>query len=62
MDQPRPDHHMTAATDEVFELLGKAKRLAREYRDLTGRPLRITGEVAEYEAARLLGLELSTVR
>jgi hypothetical protein len=53
---------MTAATDEVFELLGKAKRLAREYRDLTGRPLRITGEVAEYEAARLLGLELSTVR
>lgn len=62
MDQPPPDHHMTAATDEVFELLGKAKRLAKEYRDLTGRPLGITGEVAEYEAARLLGLELSTVR
>jgi hypothetical protein len=53
---------MTAATDEVFELLGKAKQLAKEYRDLTGRPLGITGEVAEYEAARLLGLELSTVR
>jgi hypothetical protein len=53
---------MTAATDEVFELLGKAKRLAKEYRGLTGRPLGITGEVAEYEAARLLGLELSTVR
>lgn len=45
-----------------FELLGEVKRLAREYRELTGRPLGVTGEVAEYEAARFLGLELAAVR
>jgi uncharacterized protein DUF6998 len=43
-------------------LLGEAKQLAMEYRELTGRPLGITGEVAEYEAARLLGIELSAAR
>lgn len=46
----------------LFELLGEAKRLAREYRELTGRPLGVTGEIAEYEAVRLLGLELAGVR
>lgn len=48
--------------DRLFELLGETKRLAKEYRDLTGRPLGVTGEIAEYEAARLLGVELSAVR
>jgi hypothetical protein len=43
-------------------LLREAKLLAREYYELTGRPLGITGEVAEYEAARLLGVKLSAVR
>ncbi len=46
----------------VLEILQRAKKLAQEYRALTGKPLGITGEVAEYEAARLLGLELTTVR
>jgi len=46
----------------VFEILGEAKNLAREYYALTGKPLGITGEVAEYEAARLLGFELSPAR
>jgi len=46
----------TSDEDRVFDLLGKAKRLAQEYRRLTGKPLGITGEVAEYEAARLLEL------
>jgi hypothetical protein len=36
--------------------------LAQEYRKLTGKPLGITGEVAEYEAARLLGLKLTAAR
>ena len=36
--------------------------LARKYRVLTGRPLGITGEIGEYEAARLLRLELAQVR
>jgi hypothetical protein len=49
-------------SDRVFELLGSAKSIAQEYYSLTGRPLGITGEVAEFEAARLLGLELATVR
>jgi hypothetical protein len=39
-----------------------AKRLAQEYRALTGKPLGITGEVAEYEAARVLGVELTPAR
>jgi hypothetical protein len=46
----------------LVELLGDVKHLAREYRELTGRLLGVTGEVAEYEAARLLGVELAPVR
>lgn len=48
--------------DEVGKIIRSAKKLATQYRLLTGRPLGITGEVAEYEAARLLGLELAAVR
>jgi hypothetical protein len=44
------------------ELLGEVKLLAREYYLLTGRPLGVTGEMAEYEAARILGLQLAVVR
>jgi hypothetical protein len=47
---------------QIGELITQAKLLARQYRHLTGRPLGITGEVAEYEAARLLTLRLSPVR
>lgn len=43
----------------VLEILRKAKRLAQRYRELTGKPLGITGEVAEYEAARILGVKLT---
>lgn len=45
-----------------MQILAEAKRLAREYRELTDRPLGVTAEVAEFEAARLLGLELALVR
>jgi hypothetical protein len=48
--------------DRILAILGEAKRLAQEYRRLTGKPLGITGEVAEYEAARILGLELTPAR
>ncbi len=51
---------MTA--DQVLEILAEAKRLAQRYRVLTGKPLGITGEVAEYEAARILGVELTPAR
>lgn len=46
----------------ILELLGEAKKLAREYYSLTSKPLGITGEVAEYEAARILGVELTPAR
>jgi len=40
-------------TDEtVVEILREAKKLARRHRAATGKALGITGEVAEYEAAR----------
>lgn len=48
--------------DRVMEVLREAKKLAQEYRTLTGKPLGITGEVAEYEAARVLGVELTPAR
>ena len=43
-------------------LLASAKVLAQQYRALTGKPLGITGEVAEYEASRILGVELTPAR
>jgi len=46
----------------VKALLDEAKNIAKKYKQLTGRPLGITGEVAEFEAAILLGLELGPVR
>lgn len=53
----------TSSQDErIFQILADAKKLAREFRALTGKPLGITGEVAEYEAARILGLALSPAR
>jgi hypothetical protein len=46
----------------VSSLLREAKRIAREYYRLRRRPLGITGEVAEFEAVRLLGLRFAPVR
>lgn len=48
--------------DEVMDLLVQVKELAKRYRELTGKPLGVTGECAEYEAARLLGLDLAPAR
>ncbi|WP_339469392.1 DUF6998 domain-containing protein [Pseudomonas sp. EL_65y_Pfl1_R83] len=50
------------ATDEVYQILSDAKVLARRYYHLTGKPLGVTGEVAEYEAARILNLKLELAR
>lgn len=44
------------------EILADVKKLALEYSDRTGKPLGVTGEVAEYEAAEKLGLELVEAR
>jgi hypothetical protein len=53
---------MDKNNEEVFEILGAAKKLAQRYRTLTGKPLGIAGEVAEFEAARLLGVKLVEAR
>lgn len=58
-------HPMEDANDdnqELVELLRQAKLLAVRYRQLTGKPLGITGEVAEFEAAAILGLDLHAAR
>lgn len=43
---------------EFLELLEQIKRLAFRYYRMTGKPLGVTGEVGEFEAARLLDLKL----
>ncbi len=40
------------------KLVSEARRLAAEYRRATGKPLGISGEIAEFDAAKLLDLEL----
>ncbi len=47
---------------EIQEILEQAKQLAARYKKLTGKPLGITGEIAEFSAASLLGLELAEAR
>ncbi len=46
----------------VRAILAEIKPLAAEYYRLTGKPLGVTGEVAEYVAAETLGLELAPAR
>jgi hypothetical protein len=49
-------------SNELVNLLQQIKLVSRQYRDLTGRPLGCTGEIAELEAVRILSLELAPVR
>jgi hypothetical protein len=46
----------------VREILAAVKPLAAEYYCLTGKPLGVTGEIAEYVAAEYLGLTLAPAR
>lgn len=52
----------SAVDQELAVLITSAKALAKRYKTLTGRPLGITGEVAEYETCAALGLQLADVR
>jgi len=47
---------------QISELVEQAKQLAVRYRQLTGKPLGITGEIAECEAAAILGMDLHAAR
>lgn len=52
----------TVNQEELGQLIQEAKRIAKRYRHLTGKPLGIAGEVGEYEAARRLNLQLADAR
>ncbi|BBP71864.1 hypothetical protein PHLH6_38680 [Pseudomonas sp. Seg1] len=54
--------HLAGVDAEILDVLREAKILARRFYLLTGKPLGITGEVAEYEAATKLGLTLHCAR
>lgn len=56
------DGKASADARRVREILATIKPLAAEYYQLTGKPLGVTGEVAEYVAAETLGLELAPPR
>lgn len=47
---------------DIESVLKSVKPLAVQYYGLTGKPLGVTGEIAEFEAARLLGLKLLVAR
>lgn len=47
---------------EIQDILLTAKDLAVRYKEMTGKPLGITGELAEFNAATLLGLTLAEAR
>lgn len=47
---------------ELQEILAAAKDVAVRFKNLTGKPLGIKGEIAEFSAAMLLDLELAEAR
>ena len=49
-------------TKALLEAIEAAKQAAILYREITGKPLGITGEVGEVACAHLLGLDLSPAR
>lgn len=54
---------MTSADQrELGNLIKSAKRIAKRYYRLTEKPLGITGEIGEHEAAQRLGLKLAPPR
>ena len=48
--------------ERVRDILHRVKSLAADYYALTGKPLGVTGEIGEYEAARLLKMRLAEAR
>lgn len=52
----------TIDIEALRPVIRAATRIARRYRDVTGKPLGITGEVGEFVAADLLGVRLAEAR
>ncbi len=55
-----PDYDPANMTIE--DVLARIKPLAAQFYRLTGKPLGVTGEIGEYEVARLLNLKLAEAR
>ncbi|WP_207494896.1 DUF6998 domain-containing protein [Aridibaculum aurantiacum] len=53
---------MIGKEEQLYEILGAAKKAAIEYKKLTGKPLGITGEIAEVEVARIFKCQLCIAR
>ena len=51
-----------STTLRIKAIVAEVRPLAAEYYRLTGKPLGVTGEIAEYLAAQLLNLELAPAR
>jgi len=47
---------------DLRSVIRDAKEIAKRYRNLTGKPLGITGEVGEFTAAELMNLQLTGAR
>lgn len=60
MDVPVEERVDTST--RIEEILAQVKPLAAEYYQLTGKPLGVTGEIAEYLASTILDLELAPTR
>ncbi len=56
-DADRGAPALPAAPYRMDRLVEQARRLAVEFREATGKPLALTGEIASHDARRILGLE-----
>ena len=62
MKQNNKENQILLQLDSLNSVLEVAKLVAKRYYELTKKPLGITGEIGEYSAAKLLGLELCEAR
>lgn len=51
-----------ASIKKIEKILESAKKVAIEYRKLTGKPLGITGEIGEFWVAKIFGFRLAEAR
>jgi hypothetical protein len=47
---------------DAHSIIAQVKKLAADFHAITGKPLGVTGEIAEHEAADALGLDLMAAR
>ena len=56
--EPLGQEALLVSIYSVGKLMAQTRKLAADYRRATGQPLPVTSEIANYDAANLLGLEL----